>query len=389
MLRSVNLKLVLRAVLEASEPVSRAQIALATGMTRSTVSRLVDELVVGGLLEELDLIVDGRRGRPATPLRAARGTFVALGVEINVDHVCARLVDLAGTVIAERLAEADYRRSIPDDVLPTARRLVAECLADAPEDSRLVGVSLAVPGLVDAGAGVVLRAPNLGWSNVDVSGFLAGLVSDDVRLRLANEADCSAVVVAFESPGRPSALRDFLFISGEVGIGSALVWRGELLLGRHGWAGEIGHTCVDPTGPVCGCGARGCLEAFAGRAALCEAAGVGTLAELQARLASGDRRARRVMDDAATALGVALANALNMLDVSTVVFGGHLGRLEGELHDGLVRELATRVLSAPFGHPELIALSLDSASAATGAAFGALAPVIADPADYLSPGVAT
>ena len=123
-LRHANLALVARTVLAADDPPSRAGVAAATSLTRSTVSRLVDELVAAGVLEEVGSVVGGpgRPGRPATPLRASTGRFAALGLQIGVGHLAARLLDLSGTVIAEHLVSADLAASRPG---PTLRRLRA------------------------------------------------------------------------------------------------------------------------------------------------------------------------------------------------------------------------------------------------------------------------
>ncbi|WP_168581405.1 ROK family transcriptional regulator [Gephyromycinifex aptenodytis] len=380
-LRSLNLAVVLHEVLTSSTPVSRAHIAQSTGMTRSTVGRLVDELVAAGLVAELEVVTDGRRGRPATPLVAPQGTVAALGLEVNVGLICARVIDLSGQVLAQRIVTGDYRQSEPAAVLRELALLARSCLDEAGTSVQIVGAALAVPGLVDGDSGVILRAPNLGWQDVETAGAFAAtqLLPPAMAVRVANEADCSAVVVAHEAPGRPSTLRDFLYISGEIGIGSALVWGGEVRLGRHGWAGEIGHMCIDPNGPRCGCGARGCLEVYAGQLAMCDACSVNGLPALQSLLDQGDVRAREVIAEAGRALGIALANALNLLDVSTVVLGGHLGQLQEQLCLHAMAELDERLLSSPFGRPDLMPTELDAASAATGAAFGVLARVIEDP----------
>ena len=176
---------------------------------------------------------------------------------------------------------------------------------------------------------------------------------------------------------------DFLFVSGEVGIGSALVVGGTIASGRHGWAGGIGHVCVDPDGPRCACGARGCLEAFAGERALCEAAGVTDRRELTAALDARDPRALDALAAAAHALRIALSAALNLLDVSRVVLGGHLGTLADHLVTGVRDEVVSRVVAAPFAPPEIEAAALGDAPAALGAAHRALTRLLDAPASWL------
>ncbi|WP_420176084.1 ROK family protein [Luteococcus sp. OSA5] len=378
-LRSFNLSLVLGHVLAQKEPCSRADVAVATGMTRSTVSRLVDELVEHGLLAELAPLT-GQRGRPAVPLVAAQGTMVALGLEANVSRLVARAVDLSGRVVAERLVPGQFANSDADQVVGQLARLANECLADLPTGSRHVGTQLAVAGLVDGERGLVLRAPNLGWSQVDVPQAFThhGFNAADPP-RVANEADCAALTVAQSAPGKSSDLDQFLYISGEVGIGCAAVFGGEVMTGRHGWAGELGHVCVDPDGRACACGARGCLESYAGLGNLLEIAGLADMDALLQALGTRERRAADAVQVAGRALGVATSSALNLLDVSVVALGGHLAPLSQWLTPVLSDELSQRVLSAPFEPPTVTTMSLDAGTAATGAAYAVLNRLIANP----------
>jgi predicted NBD/HSP70 family sugar kinase len=384
-LRSLNLATVLKQLYGAPTPSSRADIAAATGLTRSTVSRLVDELIVHGFARDLDPIFDGQRGRPAVPLAPPIATWAGVGLEVNISHLAARVVDLGGRVVTERIVAGQYAGTLPADTLDALAKLAREALADVPLTTRIAGVQLALPGLVDAARGVLLRAPNLGWHNVTPAPALAevqGLVG--LPLGLGNEADFAALTVARTAPAHPAGYTDFLYLSGEVGIGSSLVSHGAVMTGRHGWAGEIGHVCVDPWGPVCACGARGCLERYAGQHALTAAAGVPDTDALVAALEAGDSQAMDAADQAARALGVALSGALNLLDVSHVILGGHLGVLAPYLRPGILAELDVRVLSAPFEAPTVEAISLDAAPAALGAAYVALEDLLARPADFMT-----
>ncbi|MEO6510936.1 MAG: helix-turn-helix domain-containing protein, partial [Nocardioides sp.] len=154
-LRDRNLRLVLATVLAAEEPPSRAAVAATTGLTRSTVSRLADELVAGGLLDELDTAKAAGRGRPGTPL-AAGSSVAALGLQVNPGFVAARVVDLRGRVLAQDLIRSDLTRSDPVEVLGRLGDLARAVKRAAPSSTRLVGRGLAVPGLVAARDGRVL-----------------------------------------------------------------------------------------------------------------------------------------------------------------------------------------------------------------------------------------
>lgn len=387
-LRASNLGLVMQAVVAAEAP-SRADIAAVTGMTRSTVSRLVDELIAGGLVTELDPL-SGHRGRPATPLVPASGSVAAIGCEVAVTHVTVRVIDLAGAVLAHRHAPQDLAGVAAPDALTILAGMIDECLAEVP-GVEVLGLGIAVPGLVAAESAQVLAAPNLRWHDLSLQPMLAeaGVPVDGRLFLLANEADAAAVTVAQTAPGRSSGRDTFLYVSGEIGIGSAAVSRGEVAVGRHGWAGELGHVCVDPDGETCGCGATGCLETVAGSRAVLRDSGAADLDELRARIADRDEATLAVVRRAGRALGVAIAGALNLLDLQDVVLGGFLTDVGAVVLPEIDAELQQRVLSARFSP---VTVELEGGGdwrAATGAAYGCLAKVITDPAAWLDGRVST
>lgn len=388
-LREANLRLVLSTVCAAETPLSRAGVAATTHMTRSTASRLVDELVAGGLLTELARPAGSGPGRPATPLGVARGTVAALGLQVNAGFLAAQVVDLSGATLAARVVAGDFVGSSPSQVLARLADLAREVSAQAAPAPRFVGARVALPGLVTSDPGTtLLRAPNLGWSDLDVAAGLGPLLTpagETIPVRLGNEADLAALTVATTAPGRPGPVADFVYLSGEIGIGGAIVLDGAVMSGRHGWAGEIGHVCVDPDGPACRCGSTGCLEQYAGRRALLRAAGMphATPAELVEAVRAGDATARAALGAATRALGVALAGVVNVLDVPTIVLGGHLGQLADVLEDDLRDLLATRILSAGWV-PPAIASATDPTAGARGAALRELASVLAEPARWLA-----
>jgi predicted NBD/HSP70 family sugar kinase len=384
-LRVTNLRAVARLVVASDPPMTRVRVASALNMARSTASRLVDELVDGRVVVELDAPDPSGRGRPATPL-VANPRIAALGLQVNTTFLVARLLNLQGHVIAERRVEGDFRSSRPAVVLRRLDRLMARVLDDAAAQVEVVGAGLALPGLVDAGAGRLLVAPNLGWADVHPADHLA--IPDSYRLHLGNEADMAARAVAEMSPGRPAELRDFIFLSGETGIGASTVLDGEILGGRHGWAGELGHMCVSADGPPCPCGSRGCLELYAGRRAIIAAAGLDDGSDDTERLSmlvdQGHPGAVRAVQQAGAALATALVGAVNLLDVHVIVLGGHLGEIGRLLQGSLEDELRARVLSARWTTPRVETRDDDDALAARGAAFVPLTSLVENPAAWLA-----
>ncbi len=224
-----------------------------------------------------------------------------------------------------------------------------------PRTTLVVGRGLAVPGLVSAQDGRVLSAPNLGWAEVPVRRLLPRRLGGP-RLQVANEAELAARTVASTAPGRRGPYADFFYVSGEVGIGGAAVLDGRVFGGSLGWAGEVGHLTVEPQGPPCPCGSRGCLERYAGLGAL-----------------------RRDVQRAGWALGVALAAVVNLLDIPTIVLGGQLAHAADALRPHLLRQLERRVLSSPWRAPDVRVAAEDPAAGATGAAYMVLERLVDAP----------
>jgi predicted NBD/HSP70 family sugar kinase len=396
-LRGHNLGLALRIVAEAATPVSRARIAAITGLTRATASTLVDTLLAGRLVREVELPRTSRSGRPAVGLVLAPGGPGGLGLELNVDYVAATVVDLTGSVVFHEVVAADQRLLDPPEALSRTAALACAGLdAAAAKGVEVCGVALALPGLVEPGRGRLLLAPNLGWRDVDV----AGLLRREPRLAalpvsLDNEANYAALAELASGPQEDAP--DFVHLSGEVGIGAGIVLGGRLFRGSRGWGGEIGHVTVDPAGPPCSCGARGCLEQYAGQEAILRRAGLSgsaatslggepTIRLLVQRAADGDADLLAALADAANALGVVVAGMVNLLDVGTVVLGGIYGPLAPWIQPAVEAELAGRVLWSAWAPPRVRIATKGPESAVLGAATSVVSGVLADPATWLGRG---
>ncbi|GAA0491321.1 xylose repressor [Paractinoplanes deccanensis] len=349
-MRAHNLALVLQTVANSAERPSRAAIAGATGLTRATVSALVDDLIAGSLLTEHGPAPRSGAGRPATALALSPDGPAGLGLEINVDYLAACVIDLTGAV------RHSFTTGSPS--LAGLGQLAARARQAAAEDGlRLAGAALAVPGLV-APDGLVRVAPNLGWQDVDAIAYLREVPAlADLPITVDNEANLAALGELRAGGGEPT----FLYVSGEVGIGAGIVLDRELYRGGRGWSGEIGHVTVYPDGRPCRCGANGCLEQYAG--------------------------ASMVADDpalAAKALGIALAAVVNLLDLDVIVLGGGYAPSFDRLREGIEAELRRRVLTAELAPVTLRAATLGPDAAVRGAADAVIRGVQDDPAAWLA-----
>lgn len=389
-LREHNLALALRHIAAADRPPSRADLAARTGLTRATVSALVDDLLTGRLLTEVAPTPRSGAGRPAVGLRLAGHGPAGLGLEINVDYLAAVLVDLAGTVRHRTVRRVDLRPVPPAEALALVGELISEAGAAADQqDLTLAGTALAVPGLVTS-TGVVRLAPNLGWRDVDIPAALGGHpVLGGHGLGVDNEANLAALG---ELRAGPPDSANFIYISGEVGIGAGIVLHGTLFRGARGWSGELGHIPVHPEGRPCRCGGRGCLEQYAGQEAILASAGLtdgiapvagAAVARLVEAAGQDDPAAGRALIEAATALGVAVAGVINLLDVDTVVLGGVYAPLARWLAPTVQAEIRRRVLTAAWSPVTVRPAVLGGDAAALGAAGSVVRRVLEQPARWL------
>ncbi|PZG22686.1 sugar kinase [Nonomuraea aridisoli] len=368
-MRARNLAVVL-ATIHRSGPHTRAALAERTGLTKTTVSSLVADLLEAGAVTESGAVRGGERGRPGVAVSLSGHRVAALGLEVNIDYLAACVVDLTRTVRLRRTVPADNRSSDPALILAGLRDLVKQTTAEAEaEGLRVIGGALAVPGTVEDG--VLRSAPHLGWRDVRVADLI------DLPFAVDNEANLAALGELWFGSGEA----DFLYVSGEIGIGAGLVVGGTVFRGTFGLAGELGHVVVVPDGPGCRCGGRGCLEVYAGQDAL-----LGELAsvpELVDRLESGDREALETCERAGHALGVALTSAVHLLDPGRIVLGGIFAPLFPWLEGPVGGALGAR-LAQMRGTPPAVVVSRTGADAAVlGAAGLVIQQVIAEPAGML------
>lgn len=393
-LREHNLSVVLQVLENAGEPLSRAQIAKRTGLTRATASMLADQLLQARLLKELEPPAATKAGRPGTPLALSSGTVLGVGMEINVDYIAVRALDVSGHTVANAAYDIDARAVTPTQVLTALADLAEETLKPLTRHgAQIVGVTLALPGLVDSPAGPLRLAPTIGWENVDVENVLAAHpFFQSLHVRLGNEANLAAVA---EVNAREE--QDFVYVSGEIGIGGALVFNGEVFAGRHGWSAEIGHITVDPHGELCACGARGCLQQVAGQEAVLSDARLpanATMTDLLIRLSAPDSIANELPEDEVTsaqqsvekagrALGVALSNVINLFDVTDVVVGGAHSPILPWLTPHINAELVHRTLTVNWASPRILPPMVTDGAALSGAALTSLSDVKENPARWL------
>lgn len=329
-------------------PASRADLARATGLTRVTVSEIIGRLLAEDLVEELGLRPEGRVGKPAmmVGLRATEHYIAAVDLQ-SLPTVRVAVLDLNGTAVHS--AGADFSGLQGEPAVQAVTELCRQTLARSPQD--VVGVGIASPGVVDEN-GVVVESANLGWRDVPLAERLRAALGTGVHV--ANDADAAALG---EFTYADASASGFMLVAIGQGVGAGLVIDGNLLRGHALAAGEIGHLTVNPRGPVCSCGRRGCLETYL------------ALPNLRAALEGRTAPQRRAsLRDAGRRLGAVLAPVVAALNLQEVLVTGPRELLGGTLLDAARDHVAETCLPATSNGVRIRMAQLDGDGVLKGAA---------------------
>ena len=382
-LKSINILAVLK-VLREVESVSRADIARITELTPATVSSIVSLLMKSGIARETGY-GESTGGRPPLMIEFNPQAFYLAGVDLGVSKIIAVVTDLEGNVVSDTRQELDVHlgvESIMSSLFDVTHRALAKA-ADVRD--KIAGLGLSVPGLIDAGRGVSVFAPNIpGWSDIPI----AGAFEDEFAFPCWVENDARAMAIGEAMFGAGRGYDNILCVNVGRGIGAGVIINGEVYRGKQGGAGELGHMTIDPNGPVCPCGNQGCLEAMAAGPAIAAAAiravstGSSTLirdlvdgkieaitAELVSEAASkGDLLAQRLIIEAGRYLGIGIANAVNMLSPDVVIIGGGVSRPGDILFNEVRATVEERAFTAMVNLPPIVPSAQGEEASSVGAA---------------------
>ena len=264
LVRKLNNNIIIE-VLRNQAPVSRANLSAITGLNRSTVSSIIDELIEGGWVRETSYQTN-KIGRPGLLLEIDPQGGFAVGVEIGVDFLLCIITDFATKVIWRKQIQTD-----PDEgqtaILQRTFDLIAEGIEIGKKEcNRLLGIGIAIPGLVDVRSGILKFAPNLKWKDTP----LRLILNQQFHAPVYIENDGNAAALGEYYFGAAHGTKNFIYIAAGYGLGSGIIVDGQLLRGNKGYASELGHMTYDPKGAPCSCGKRGCYETIIGPRAVIE-----------------------------------------------------------------------------------------------------------------------
>jgi len=355
--RELNLSTVLR-LIHTQSPISRAQLAVVTGLNKSTISSLVDELLKRKLVHEVGSN-SGGAGRPATLLEINPQAGCIVGVEFGVDFVSVAVTDFLGSILWRQTEDADPAKG-QQKMIDQTLAIVKEAMTTGKRKGQhFLGLGLSTPGTVNLKQGVLIFAPNLHWRNVP----FRKIFSYHTKLKVYIENDANAAAIAEHLFGMARHSKDFIFVFAGVGIGGGLFLNGQLYRGGNGYAGEIGHSPImaEPSQTVCHCGNRGCWETYANQYSIIQRVQARLevkrssivpklMAEQNAPLTiplikqaadAGDTEAIESFAEAGHAMGQGFAGLINIFNPEKIILGGPLS-IAGEYLLPGIKETITR-----------------------------------------------
>jgi predicted NBD/HSP70 family sugar kinase len=380
-IRNINRQIVLNYIRERS-PISRAEISHETALQRSTVSLIVDELKQQGFIDEVEGESSG--GRPPILLKLRAAGAIAIGVDLGTTRTVVATSDLAGRVLEQREFETD----------PNAKRTFAKIVKYSMEyierEKEIEGIGISLPGLVDSETGIAHFIPHFKWRDWEIGKELR----EATGLPVTVENDANAAALAELWFGRPEIreVRDFIMVLVEEGLGTGIVFDGQVYQGKAGVAGEFGHMTIGSNAPVaCASGSRECWEAFASeRAALARYSG-GSLSivgnsgaefeSLMDHALDGELAAREALLETAQYLGVGISNLIKGLSPEAVIVGGRIARVWSIIGDELKNAVDDKSICRGFGFTQIFPSSLG----ANPTLMGALSLILAGKFSYVLP----
>ncbi|MFC0331565.1 ROK family protein [Paenibacillus sepulcri] len=310
-------------IIKNQAPISRAAIAKQTGMSATTVSRIVGELADQGYILESDQVSVGL-GRKSTLLGIADTSVLSVGVELDSHQMNIGIVDIQGNIVCS----SKYTRTSDEKPDVTLMR-ISEAIHDLMEQhgidkTRALGIGMGLPGIVNNQTGIVVFSVQLGWKNVQLAERLKELTGYEVAVD--NELKVKAL--AEHLKGAAIGSRRTALLGFGNGVGSALILEGEIYRGETNSAGEIGHTTIDPSGMMCECGKAGCLQTYINISSLLSEANkirpIATIEELFAARQAGEGWAKYLIERALQYIAITVNNVVCMYNPDSVILSGEL-----------------------------------------------------------------
>ncbi|WP_099352588.1 ROK family transcriptional regulator [Fredinandcohnia onubensis] len=337
LMKKQNKKLVLE-IIKHQSPISRMEIAKVTGMSPTTITRIVNELHEQGFVKETELVTSGV-GRRATLLDVSGEVLYTIGIELDKLIIKVGIVNYIGEIVAWR-SELREQSEKYDITIEKVLKIINELIkVNKIPREKIIGVAVGLPGLIDYKNGIVNVSDQLKWKNVNLASDLRGRLGFNVII----DNELKMKIVAENYTGRAKDSRNAVLVGIGSGIGSAIILNGEIYRGESNNAGEIGHTVIDPTGNVCNCGKIGCLATYISEGAILSDArkvkDVDCIEDVFDSYRNQESWAVNILDRASTYIALAISNILCVYDPEVIILSGNTIQKFPEIKEAIERKL--------------------------------------------------
>ncbi len=353
-------------MLIAAQGMSRTEIAQEMKMSKAAISLLIKEMLCAGLLEESIPEASGQ-GRPSVQLKMRADSAYFVGASLLGEEVMLVLIDMHGKTLAKKT----FPLCLDPHLLTTK---VAEAIPEllrhkGISQEQLIGLGITLSGFVDEHQEICVQSALLGWKNVP----LASMLKEKTGLDVSLENDAKALAVSEKIFGVAKEIKNFTVITHSEGIGAAHFIQGHLHRGAHGGAGEIAHCTIEIGGHPCRCGKRGCLDTIASLNAIRERMvekkfDQQSLADLDVLATKGNSAAIAILHRAGGALGLAIANIIQILNPELIIIAHMPGAFDGLLHTVIKQSIDSNVLPSISGKTQILTMPINEETWAKSAA---------------------
>lgn len=369
-MKSVNRSIILNKI-RTSAPISRAQIAKETKLTPPTVSNNVKELIEQGFVKESEL-GESQGGRKPTMLLINQTAFYIIGVDVGPKTIKCILTDLMGNIVIRQASELEMpitNEQFLNILKDSIKRIIDEASSKI---DKVIGIGIAMHGVVDIETGMSLVAPNLGLTNIPIKQELEKAFNLDVMV----ENDARAMALGEAWFGDHGPIDSMMAVNIGRGVGAGMVKTGDLYHGAHDIAGEVGHMTIDINGKTCECGNRGCFQTLTTGDAIAEKVrqeiekdpSLPVIGETVFELAkTGNQACINALEETGEIIGVGLANLIHILNPNKIVLGGGVMKSAEFIMPAVLKTVKERVLTPEAKQTEVAVSKLGDDATIVGA----------------------
>jgi len=381
-MKEINQSIVLNMVRNYG-PISRADIAKRTKLSSTTVSTLVDDLIKQEYLEEIGE-GESSGGRRPILLKFNPAFHFVIGVELEGRSITVAVTDLEINIInklTEEIKNSD-ESLVANKIINLAQQVIEKSRVKL---EKIIGMGVGATGLIDTERGIIRQAVNLNWKDVPLKDLIEKKF-DGIPIYIDNIANVA--VLGEKSAGAGKEAKNLIYIRIGTGISAGIIFNRTIYEGSNGNAGEIGHMTIEPNGPRCKCGNRGCLEVLAsgsaiakraiteilgGRDTLIEKLTNGSIEEITAKIVAeaakkGDKLSLEIWEETGEYLGIAIANLINIYNPEIIIIGGSVAQAGGLLFEPIKRTVKKRALPGPAKIVKIVPTKLEENVSIIGAA---------------------